>query len=124
LYLHLVKMRLEIPVEETDEQGRCRRIARLIGDLDCDRFTTREEAAAELERLEEGAKPALRKALEGQPSLEVRRRVEPLLRRMEEATQSPERLRALGGCRCWNMPARPRPDSCCRRWGKVRRRRG
>src|SRR5262245_5000770 len=70
-----------------------RRIARLIGDLDCDQFTTREEATAELERLEEGARLGLRKALGGEPSLEVRRRVEQLLRGME-ATQSPERLRA------------------------------
>jgi RNA polymerase sigma factor (sigma-70 family) len=74
-----------------------RRIARLIGDLDSDQFMTREEATAELERLEEGARPALQKALEGQPSLEVRRRVAQLLRRMEEGTQSPKRLQALRG---------------------------
>jgi hypothetical protein len=74
-----------------------RRIAGLIGGLDSDQFTTREEATAELERLEEGARPALRKALEGQPSLEVRRRVAQLLRRMEAGTQSPGRLQALRG---------------------------
>jgi RNA polymerase sigma factor (sigma-70 family) len=53
--------------------------ARLIADLDGDDFDTREKAAAELEKLGEGAAGALRKALADKPSAEKRRRIEGLL---------------------------------------------
>jgi hypothetical protein len=45
--------------------------------------------------LGELAEPALRTGLEGKPSLEVRRRVEQLLKRLEEQLPTPERLRTL-----------------------------
>jgi hypothetical protein len=57
-------------------------VARLVRDLDSDRFKTREQAMAQLERLEEGAETALRRLLAGQPSLEVRRRAEQLLEKL------------------------------------------
>jgi hypothetical protein len=69
------------------------KVTRLLADLDSDRFAVRQQAAAELERLEAAAEPALRRALEGRPSLETRRRLERLLARLE--TWSPERLRTL-----------------------------
>ena len=53
-------------------------MARLIADLDSDVFDVREKAAKEW-KLGAAAEPALRKALEGRPSAEVRRRVEGLL---------------------------------------------
>lgn len=60
-----------------DEQ----RFARLIADLDDDKFTTREKASAELEKLGSRAEPALRRTLEGTVSAEVRSRVQRLLER-------------------------------------------
>src|SRR5439155_11436961 len=59
------------------------RVRDLVADLDSDRFTVREKAARELEELEAAAESALRKALRGQPSVEVRRRIEELLRKLE-----------------------------------------
>jgi hypothetical protein len=69
------------------------RIAHLIADLDSDKFAVRQKAAAELERLGELAEAAIRKALAGKRVLEVRRRLEPLLDKVERANYSPEQLR-------------------------------
>jgi RNA polymerase sigma factor (sigma-70 family) len=55
------------------------RLARLIADLDSASFATREKATSELERLGPAAETALREALRGEPSPEVRRRAETLL---------------------------------------------
>jgi RNA polymerase sigma factor (sigma-70 family) len=73
-----------------------RQLARLIADLDAQQFTTREKAARELKSLGRLARPALKQALAGQLSLEVRRRVEVLLQQLEPSVLSPEELR---GCR-------------------------
>jgi RNA polymerase sigma factor (sigma-70 family) len=54
-------------------------IRQLLRDLDADDFAVRERAAAELELLADRAAPALRKALDGKPSEEVKRRVGQLL---------------------------------------------
>jgi RNA polymerase sigma factor (sigma-70 family) len=56
-------------------------LRRLIADLDAPRYEVREAATKRLAELDDGAHAALRKALHEQPSLEVRRRVEPLLDR-------------------------------------------
>lgn len=69
-------------------------IAKLVLDLDNSDFATRQRASEELSRLDRLAEPALRKALSGQPSLEMRRRVQQLL---EQLASVPARtlLRAL-----------------------------
>lgn len=67
------------PVPPADTQ----RIARLIADLDSDAFTVREKAARALEEMGEATEPALRKVLAGKPSLELRRRVEPMVKKLE-----------------------------------------
>jgi hypothetical protein len=54
-------------------------IAALVQDLDSDTFATREEAARQLRDHGLKAEPALRRALAGAPSLEMRRRIEGLL---------------------------------------------
>src|SRR5262249_12143578 len=51
-----------------------RRIAQLIADLDHEEFGRREQASRDLEALGGKAGPALRQALEGRPSAEVRAR--------------------------------------------------
>jgi hypothetical protein len=67
-----------------------------IADLDNERFETRSKAKAELEKVEELAEPALRRALRKEPSsLEARRRLEALLQRLEGPVTSTETLRRL-----------------------------
>src|SRR5262249_43516037 len=66
------------------------RLARLLADLDDDSFAVRERATRALRTLGERAGPALRRALEGHPSPEVRRRVGLLL---EEIGPGPDSLR-------------------------------
>jgi hypothetical protein len=70
-------------------------LAKLIGDLDSDRFAVRERAAQELDRLGELAEPALRETLAGNPSLEVRQRLTHLLEKRTALVTDSERLRAL-----------------------------
>ncbi len=69
-------------------------LARLIADLDSDAFADREKASAELTRRGRAALPALRKALEEDPSLEARRRLEKLVRGLEQTEPSAEEWRA------------------------------
>jgi WD40 repeat protein len=73
-------------------------VARLIADLDTDEFAVRDKATKQLAALGKEAEPALRQAQKESSSAEVRRRVEELLRRLEESKDgplSPERLREL-----------------------------
>src|SRR5262249_19504944 len=82
-------MRAVEPVE-------ARLLQQLLADLDSDRFETRSKAERELEKLGELAEPALRRALrEKPPSLELRRRIEGLLKQLEGPITSPETLRRL-----------------------------
>jgi RNA polymerase sigma factor (sigma-70 family) len=60
------------------------RLARLIADLDADRFEVREKATLELGKLGKAAEPAVLKALEDPASLEVRRRLERVLAPLRE----------------------------------------
>lgn len=73
------------------------RLARLVANLDDDRFRVRSRASEELERLGEVAIPPLRKALVGNPSLETRRRAEKLLETIQPAVPSPAYLRDVRG---------------------------
>jgi RNA polymerase sigma factor (sigma-70 family) len=72
-------------------------IERLLVDLDNERFQVREKASKELEALTEFAAPALRKALAGKPSLEVRRRLTAALARLDGAPPSAEMVRQIRG---------------------------
>jgi hypothetical protein len=86
----LLHKRLQ-PVRPADEA----RIARLIDDLDSDEFAVRDRAAGELEKLGEQAAPAMEKVLETKVSLEVRKRVERLLARLDEQDMPSDRLQAI-----------------------------
>ena len=73
-----------------------KRVEELLADLDGDAFETREAASRELARMRYRAEPMLRRALEGKPSLETRRRLQAIL---AEPNRPPRedlrRLRAL-----------------------------
>ena len=72
-----------------------KQLAQWLADLDNDAFAVREKATHELEAKKEAAEATLRSVLAGKPSLEVRRRVEPILKRLEELPPtSPSTLRA------------------------------
>lgn len=58
-------------------------LRRLIANLDDDKFSVREQATQEIEKLGTGAKPALRKALGGNPSPDARERLQGLLAKLE-----------------------------------------
>src|SRR5262249_24296547 len=79
------------PVPKTDSA----RIAQLIGQLNSDQFPERKKAVEELDRLAEAAEPALRKALEGQPSEEMRRQITMLLEKLQGSVPPPTQLQAL-----------------------------
>jgi WD40 repeat protein len=68
-------------------------LAKLIADLDSNQFALRQQAAKTLEALGDTARPALRKALDTPPPLEVRRRIELIL--AEGDKQAVRTLRAV-----------------------------
>src|SRR5262249_19208018 len=67
------------PIEATSAEG----VAAFVRDLDNPQFSVRERATKNLEGLGEAAEPALRQVLNVKPVLEVRRRIERLLERLE-----------------------------------------
>src|SRR5262249_54462853 len=73
------------------------RLGKVVSDLDNERFPVRERAHNELAKLGELAEPFLRQSLQAPPSLEVKRRVQILLTRLETSTLAPDQLRALRG---------------------------
>ena len=73
--------------------GDGKHIKKLLVDLDSDSFVTRETASRELTRMPYRAEPMLRWALQNKPSLELRRRIEPIL--TEPRFPTAEDLRTL-----------------------------
>jgi hypothetical protein len=73
------------------------RIAKRIAALDGDTFEGREEASRELAKLGDLAESALRKALAANPSLEVRRRLDELIEKLNVPVTVPEQVRSLRG---------------------------
>jgi RNA polymerase sigma factor (sigma-70 family) len=71
------------------------RAARLIADLDAREFAVRDRATRELRKLGIAAEVALRRALNGTPSVELRQRVQRLLDDLEENRLGPGDLAAL-----------------------------
>ena len=74
-----------------------KQVPRLIAELDDDRFTVREKSSADLAKIGRPALLLLKKALEGEPSPEVRRRIEELLENLDGIDLAPERLRRFPG---------------------------
>jgi hypothetical protein len=88
--VHLLHKRLQrvAPVDP-------KQVARLVADLDSRDFAVRRQASADLEKLGDLAEPALAEVLAGQPSLEVRQRVDKLLEKAHGPVRVPEQIRAL-----------------------------
>jgi RNA polymerase sigma factor (sigma-70 family) len=72
-----------------------RRAHQLVADLDSNRYAIRQKAAVDLETLGRSAILALRRVLQGRPSLEVRRRAQGLLKKLLGQDPSPNVLRTL-----------------------------
>jgi WD40 repeat protein len=70
-------------------------IARLIADLDSNRYAVRQKASRALQALGEAVEPDLRRVLQSRPDIEVRYRVEHLLARLEKEGPSPAHVRTL-----------------------------
>jgi WD40 repeat protein len=86
----LLRQRMQ-PVKPTDALL----LRRAIADLNSDEFKTREKASGVLEGLGELAEPALRETRKAQPNLEVRRRIEQLLNKLQSSPWTADRLRLL-----------------------------
>jgi hypothetical protein len=67
----------------------------IIFELNSDQFKTREAAVAELEKLAEAAEPAIEKEMAAAISLELRRRLELLLDKLDGTKFPPETLRQI-----------------------------
>jgi len=88
--LDLFKDRLK-PLQEPD----LKQVPRLLADLDAEQFAVRTAAYEGLRNLGPLVEDALRKALEGKASAEVRKSVELLLSDLHEHPTPPEQLRQL-----------------------------
>jgi WD40 repeat protein len=78
-----------------------------IADLDSAKFAERDKAMANLLALGERAVPALDEVLAAKPTLEVRRRVEILLDKLEIMLLSPALIQALRGLEALELAAAP-----------------
>jgi WD40 repeat protein len=87
--LEFLKGRLHA-VTAADENA----LAQLITDLDSSVYLVRQKATRELSKLDRLAEPALRKALAGNPSPELRQRIQQLLEQLEGVPYS-EQLQAF-----------------------------
>jgi WD40 repeat protein len=70
-------------------------LEQLLADLGSDAYPTRQKATVALEKLADLAGGALRKKLEEKPALEMRKRIELLLDKLEGPVTSPDLLRVL-----------------------------
>src|SRR5262249_459497 len=71
------------------------KVDQLIKNLDSDVFATRKKAETELEAMQELAKPALQKALDNKPPLEVAKRIQDLLAKLTGPIPGGEKLRTI-----------------------------
>jgi RNA polymerase sigma factor (sigma-70 family) len=73
------------------------RIGQLIKDLDSDQFKVRKNAETELDKIGFATRPLVEKALQGKPSLDVHRRLEALLTKLETTPLPPAMVQQLRG---------------------------
>jgi WD40 repeat protein len=98
-------------------------VRQLIADLDAPKFAIRQKATMTLERLGEVAEPALRLALESNPSPELSKRLETLLEkvagRREAKRVPPEELRLLRAVEALERAATPEARAVLRAIAEV-----
>jgi hypothetical protein len=70
-------------------------MARLVADLGSPKFKVRRQAGSELGKVVELAEPALRRVWAGEPSLDVRKKLEELLAKLKIPLESSEQWRRL-----------------------------
>jgi hypothetical protein len=70
-------------------------LEQLVTDLNDSKFPVRDKATLELEKLGELARSALEKQLAAKPTLEMRKRIEGLLSKLDGPVTRPEVLRGL-----------------------------
>jgi WD40 repeat protein len=73
------------------------RLDQLVADLAANQFSRRQKATQELEKLGELARPAMQRALESKPALEVRQRVELLLKKLDKSPPPAEEVTTVRG---------------------------
>jgi WD40 repeat protein len=83
------------------------RLARYLADLESGQFAARQKATDELEKLGSLAEPALTQILENKPPLEVRRRIERLLEKIDKRGFSPVQLRLMRGIEVLELAGTP-----------------
>jgi WD40 repeat protein len=83
------------------------KLARLVADLESERFAVRQEAATGLVKVGEQAIPALQKVLASQPTIEMRLRVEGLLDKLTGGTLTAEQLRVVRSVEALERMATP-----------------
>jgi hypothetical protein len=93
------------------------RLEKLLAALDSKRFTEREKAMAELEKLGAMAKAGLEKALTAGPSEEKRRRLEKLLDKLSAFTLSGEDLRTWRALEALELVGNPAARQVLQRLG-------
>ena len=91
-------------------------VQQLIADLDSDDFATREKASQALAKLGSAATAALRRTLADNPSAEVRRRVQELLKQLPPAGPSADLLRELRAVEVLERIGSPGAAGCSKRW--------
>ncbi|HZY87086.1 MAG TPA: hypothetical protein VFE78_19780, partial [Gemmataceae bacterium] len=89
-------------------------IAELVAALDGAQFESRQKATRELEALGRAAAPALRKALEGNPPAELKRRARALLEKAERPGLAPELVRPLRAVEVLERAATPEAKALLR----------
>jgi dipeptidyl aminopeptidase/acylaminoacyl peptidase len=80
-----------LPALQLDTQP----ILQLIADLENEQFDVRQKASVELEKFGDRAETTLREKLTARPALEVRRRIEQVLSKIEQQPLRPESLQAV-----------------------------
>ncbi len=108
------------PAESPDQKW----LARLLADLDSDAYQTREAASRELVRLGERAEAALRRAWMNRPSLEMRRRIEDVLNKLEPSPPPPETLRMLRAIEVLEHIGTAQRGVAWKRWPREQPKRG
>ena len=109
-----LKARLR-PVAALDAAGN-KRIGKLIAELGSDRAALRGQALAELTRLGELAEPPSARRVQSGPDVEVKLRLNVLLRRLHELGQAPTSCVPCARSSCWSVWLARRRGNCSKHW--------